>query len=454
MKYFYRFRYPLMMVIPCSNPFYRNVGNLREQAGGWVDCDHSIPSTTLTKLFARDSYRVITEQIFAGKQRPKKAIVTGSPGIGKSLFLIYILQKLVKQGKRVLFIYHPRIIYFDCEGGIFEFSHIPPYTERNIWNDTLWCLFDARGRSTTDLNPLPYNNCNFVLSISPNPSMVHDFKKPPVAKVFYMPIWSKDELQIISELFPHSDTWEERFRDLGGVPRSVFEATCEPSRLILKKACVRCDLAECTKITALDSNCSDVHALVHIDSEPPFTTSFVQYASTSAFETIVETKKLEARRNMGALLEACRGQPHAARLCARIFEDHAMELLQAGGTFAYRPLFYDGRTRTLGDGLLVIPASESRISADDIDSNHTLRRLHVPCLKKNVDAWIPGIGAFQTTVSMDYEISGETEAMLKLVNPKWNVLYWLLPPPFYDTFTMKNPYTLEQYAVLIPYPTQ
>jgi len=53
------------------------------------------------------------------ERTPYKGIMTGTPGTGKSLFLIYLLWKLVKAGKWVLFIYHPITIYYDGQGGVF-----------------------------------------------------------------------------------------------------------------------------------------------------------------------------------------------------------------------------------------------------------------------------------------------------------------------------------------------
>ena len=75
-----------------------------------------------------------------------KAIITGTPGIGKSLFLIYFLWKLVKEGKRVLFIYHPFNIYYDGNSGVFMLDKLPSIIDFSFWNDTLWCLFDAKGK--------------------------------------------------------------------------------------------------------------------------------------------------------------------------------------------------------------------------------------------------------------------------------------------------------------------
>ena len=64
-----------------------------------------MPSTTnLKRLYVRKCYEVIASSLHSGRN---KVILTGTPGIGKSLFMIYLLRKLVKEGKRVLFVYHP-----------------------------------------------------------------------------------------------------------------------------------------------------------------------------------------------------------------------------------------------------------------------------------------------------------------------------------------------------------
>jgi hypothetical protein len=76
----------------------------------------------LKDLYIRESYRTIASGINPGIN---KTIITGTPGIGKSLFLMYLLWKLVKEGKRVLFIYHPFNIYYDGQGGVFMLDKIP-----------------------------------------------------------------------------------------------------------------------------------------------------------------------------------------------------------------------------------------------------------------------------------------------------------------------------------------
>ncbi|KAI3631922.1 hypothetical protein MIR68_009758 [Amoeboaphelidium protococcarum] len=99
----------------CGVPFFNSIGNATESDGS-ISFEHTIPSTSLRSLFIRESYRTIASSFYPGINQ---AIITGTPGIGKSLFLIYLLSILAREGKRVLFIYHPFNIYFDGKGGVF-----------------------------------------------------------------------------------------------------------------------------------------------------------------------------------------------------------------------------------------------------------------------------------------------------------------------------------------------
>ena len=73
----------------CQVPFYNNLHSANE-FNGWISFEQNIPSTTLKNLYIRESYRTIASNITPGIN---KAIITGTPGIGKSLFLIYLLWK-------------------------------------------------------------------------------------------------------------------------------------------------------------------------------------------------------------------------------------------------------------------------------------------------------------------------------------------------------------------------
>ncbi len=76
---------------PCQVPVFVDILNATETDGS-ILFNHTIPSTTLKALYVRDCYVTIASSLKPGIN---KALITGTPGIGKSLFFIYLLWKLV-----------------------------------------------------------------------------------------------------------------------------------------------------------------------------------------------------------------------------------------------------------------------------------------------------------------------------------------------------------------------
>jgi hypothetical protein len=437
----------------CQIPFYSNIHNASER-DGWISFGQNIPSTTLKHLYVRESYRTIASSINPGIN---KGIITGTPGIGKSIFLIYLLWKLVKEGKRVLFIYHPFSIYYDEQGVVFMLDKIPSSIDFSFWNDTLWCLFDAKAKKEAQLNEFPHEMCTFIVSTSPRREMVNDFKKPPVPQEFYMPTWSEAELEAIVPFFPNATEWRDRFENLGGIPRHVLEVTTRPPIQMLEAACTDCSLDDCIKKIGMNSTITEesnvVHLLVHVTSSAPYSDSSVRYASQAALNVIVRNKGNEAKRRMSELLASCQGNPLMAALCGYIFEPYAIELLERGGSFRCRQLVHGNKRIKPDETTLDIPLSIKTV-VDGVAPNQTRNRLHVPKTTNYaaIDAWIPGIGAFQMTVGKKHDINDGARDDLAMLGQGANKLYWLLPPLYYHTFTKKCPQDIEQYAVLIPYP--
>ena len=196
-----------------------------------------------------------------------------------------------------------------------------------------------------------------------------------------------------------------------------------------------------------------VHLLVHVTSTTPYTDSSVCYASQTALNIIVRHKGNEAKRRMSELLASCQGNPLIAALCGYIFEPYAIELLEKSGSFKCRELVHGTKRINPDETTLDIPLSIKTVVDKDV-LNKTRNQLHVPKTTKYaaIDAWIPGIGAFQITVGKNHDIKGGARDDLAMLGQGANKLYWLLPPLYYHSFTKKSPQDIEQYAVLIPYP--
>jgi hypothetical protein len=244
-----------------------------------------------------------------------------------------------------------------------------------------------------------------------------------------------------------------RFEILGGIPRYVFEFTKKAPEEILEAACTDCSLDDCIKKIGINSTITEkskvIHSLVHITATPPFTKSTVCYASKAALDMIVRNKGIEARHRLRYLLSSYDGNPLIASLCGCIFEQYAIELLEEGGNFTSRSLEKE-KTKELR---LKIPPSRKMI-ADRVLAEHTRHQIYVPRTKNYtaIDAWIPGIGAFQITVSKNHAIKGGAINDIAKLGRGGKKLYWLLPPDIFASFTKKSPRTIEQYAVKIPFP--
>jgi hypothetical protein len=441
---------------PCNFPFFLAICNTTEN-NGWLSFEQEkIPSTILKELYIRDSYEMIASSIMTSTN---KIIVTGTPGIGKSLFLIYFLWFLVKKEKRILFIFGPDIIYYDGKGGVFTFASggIPHPSNSDFWNEALWCLFDSKGKKESDLSIIPYDRCKCIVATCPRRDIVNDFKKDLNPKWFVMPLWTKDELEAIARLFPDSDAWLDRFEILGGIPRHVLEITENSPTQILKEACSDCTLDNCIRKIGIHSRITEssksLHALVHMTSVSPYTESSVCYASPTAVEIIVREKRIRSKCEIRELLESSEGNPLIASLCGYIFEPYAIELLEKGGPFKCRELVRGNTNPKPAETELEIPKSEKKI-VKEVLSNQALNQLYVPSTKNYtaIDAWIPGIGAFQMTVGKNHDIKNVAiDDLAKL--GKANRLYWLLPPLHYPSFVKKTPQTITQYALEIPYPS-
>jgi hypothetical protein len=105
---------------------------------------------------------------------------------------------------------------------------------------------------------------------------------------------------------------------------------------------------------------------------------------------------------MRDLLNSCEGNPLTAALCGYIFEPYAIELLDRGGTFTCRQLVHGNNNIQPIETTLNIPPSKKTV-VDRVLPNQTDNQLYV----KNyaaIDAWIPGIGAFQMTVGKKHGI--------------------------------------------------
>ncbi|KAG2782052.1 hypothetical protein Pcac1_g8388 [Phytophthora cactorum] len=458
----------------CIHPFFSQFPTV-DQVGDWLEFPALLPLTERQKLYVRCSYKSIAAQALTkvDPNRRKYAVITGTPGIGKSVFVYYVMWRLIKDKKRVLFITRQPPIYFDGST-IHECKQLPYSGNQQFWSPDLWCLVDSV--DPTNVAGMPIECCSVLLASTPRRDCIGEFKKlVPTPDVFYMPLWTKEELATIAPMYPHAAAvWENRFECLGGVPRLVLQDIETDPQAWLMSACNSCSLDDCIMLVSIYSEVNSktkiAQILIHIHSQEPYREYKVVYASDLAMQLIVRTKWRLDRAKLQSLLGSSDGNPLAQSLCGYIFELYSMDLLEQGGTFVCRKLLSGTemrkrdtikRKRSTPDNedeeTIDIPrSSQPRQIAERVEVGQLANQLYVPRTSNYtaIDAWMPQFGGFQMTVGKTHDIKGGAADDLAKLGPNGNRLFFLLPPLYYKTFTKKTPQTIEQFAILVPYPEQ
>ncbi|KAG2766144.1 hypothetical protein Pcac1_g22488 [Phytophthora cactorum] len=448
----------------CSDPFFSKFQTV-DEVNSWLQFPALLPLTERQTLYIRSSYKSIAAQALSkvDPNRRKYAVITGTPGIGKSVFVYYVMWRLIKDRKRVLLFEGEGNFYFDGTT-MFTCKALPDKSNLQFWSPDLWCLVDSL--DPTSIPGLPYRRCSVLLASTPRRDCIGEFKKlAPAPDVFYMPLWTKEELATIAPMYPHAAAvWENRFECLGGVPRLVLQDIETDPQAWLMSACNSCSLDDCIMLVSIYSEINSktkiAQILIHIHSQEPYREYKVVYASDLAMQLIVRTKWRLDRAKLQSLLGSSDGNPLAQSLCGYIFELYSMDLLEQGGTFVYRKLLSEKSKRKRGtpaDGTIDIPrSSQPRQIVERVEVGQLANQLYVPRTSNYtaIDAWMPHFGGFQITVGKKHDIKGGAADDLAKLGPNGNRLFFLLPPLYYKTFTKKTPQTIEQFAILVPYPEQ
>ncbi|KAG3110618.1 hypothetical protein PI126_g24848, partial [Phytophthora idaei] len=120
----------------CSDPFFSQLSTV-DQVNSWLQFPALLPLTERQMLYY--------------------AVVTGTPGVGKSVFVYYVMWRLIKDKKRVLFITRQPPIYFDGTT-IHECKQLPYSGNQQFWSPDLWCLVDSV--DPTNVVGMPIERCS------------------------------------------------------------------------------------------------------------------------------------------------------------------------------------------------------------------------------------------------------------------------------------------------------
>jgi hypothetical protein len=269
-------------------------------------------------------------------------VISGSPGIGKSCFCLFLLWKL-----RVLGIegkYAPRSVLYRPQGED-EYVHFrhDGTCSRLVKSSDSWRLLFSNPRTfviTDAVEPPLGKSALSVLVTSPKRQVYWSFGKQEFSTFRYFPVFSWEEMQQCRETSFHAsvrkDLMRENFLRWGGIVRYVLRHASDPSQQVLLQAAIdSVDLKALLKANgqsdAVDDAC---HRLLHVHvDDPVYINKSMVLASKYVSDEIVAKLAVEQRDELVAFLHHSAESSALSSLRGTLFESYAHNVLLRGGEF-------------------------------------------------------------------------------------------------------------------------
>jgi len=468
-------KYPKADVLPpcqfieCISPGFTCILSAVETEDGFLEFSNRYPlagkRNMHTRFYIRECYRVIFSQLVIANEEVfvDRYMIQGTPGVGKSSFLLYAFWRFVQMKKSVIFFCGCHRIYFDankfwnCVGDVFDETQKDP-SGRDLWTSQLFCLFDAHNQ---DRIPTIYLNCQFILVTSPKRDLVNDFKKTVHLKNrFYLPVWRIGEMERIEALYDSPADWREICELVGGVPRIVFDNadTYENAYSRIRIAAKFSDFKTLSNLTteSVVHEKSYVHSLVHIHADPPYRIATMTFSSRVAMSLVFTYHLNNVKARWHEVLHTDVGGALEGVFIGDIFEIVAIDIILAGGEFNHCRLRINKAPEDMGK--LILPKSETRRSTC-VEYSGDPNVLYVPISPSfpGLDAWMYEVGGFQVTINLRHDMNERLITDLPKLGAGAHKLFWVLRSHEYKRFKARKHMTkdfnypeLEQYAIEMP----
>ncbi|KAI3655490.1 hypothetical protein MP638_004120, partial [Amoeboaphelidium occidentale] len=285
--------------------------------------------------------------------------ILGTPGIGKSMMLLYAVYLFHGLGATVYYCHHTvPDVYFMLDPVSAEVRMVKGVLK--IPNSVV--LYDS-------VKALATGSVVITVSSPRSVGVINEFKKAGGHKYAYMPTWSGSEFEkLLSVCLPSKATDErilQRFEAFGGIPRSALKDTNMPIdeelRALVKKV-------ESPKLllkysgTSLSSPVETFHDLVHMIPSDDYSEFCYRSASKPVTMRVFIEAKDEDMVNLAAAIRYTR-QNNAVTFAGDMFEKYAIEMLLYGGKFKRKNL----RTATVDE--LEIKPGQLKLSKGYTDVN-------------------------------------------------------------------------------------
>ena len=276
-------------------------------------------------------------------------LVTGTPGVGKTLFSFYVIYRLLKDvpGASVLYASAKASYAVYLEG-----NNIAVKNDQHEFPEyATYYVFDCGDGSTMkiDIKAAKASGKAIVFS-SPNTSHYKEYIKSCICSsqrkgvTVYMPTWSLMELQFCRRhLFSgiSSKMLERRYNHWGGIARAIFNKSQINEEHFLQGVIATNSLKDIMKLaTSLNASQFDVsHKILHLHVEKDnYEDPIVTFASKWVAQQVYNQAEHDSVLSLTNLMS------HAAKcaplkgLCGQTFESFCHTHLSSGETFDVKSL--------------------------------------------------------------------------------------------------------------------
>ncbi|KAI3644083.1 hypothetical protein MP228_010247 [Amoeboaphelidium protococcarum] len=299
------------------------------------------PQDKIFKLFVRkcyvDVFDLLMENVAVGREHFG---ISGTPGIGKSQFFLYILYRVMNDSpwkpKRIVYQVNQQFFCYDLRKH-YVVALEPLQSSMLIHEqDTLYVI--------DGLYAVPLSSSCVTLFISsPLSDHFREYVMQKKATVWYLPVWTLEELSACRQecysRFPQ-DTLLERFHMYGGVARSVFYDFKVGVRyfredpLEMQMALADVDAVRSLREFISLSRTSDItHTLLHMavgeSQGSPYKFRHVDLASKYVGEQLWDlryAKMVTSLREMFGC--SC---SYFSKICSRLFKMYGHRVFSKGG---------------------------------------------------------------------------------------------------------------------------
>jgi hypothetical protein len=385
--------------------------------------------THMEALYVRKSYEAVFAMIYNNhspedpEKRRHRMTISGSPGIGKSVFLFYILWRLANDTTTKTVILHR-----ESDGGrIYVFQNDGCWRAHEIHevhdllrDPTTWYLldsFDSRPREVEATTIwATYLGIHFKMY----------FRYIETVHPYYLPVWSLEELNRVASLYSKDlQLVKERYHLIGGIPRFVLERNND-----LKKGIGRA--LSSLSVGRMFNFASDAeynqnrisHFIIHCLADSTYSKYSLifssQYVAGLVLKELLESQDDELKRWLCS--EESLG--HHRTLQANLFEQCAHRLLAAGGKFVGRSLD-DGTRLELNVPRRRVKMFDDISECSDPSAYYVSRYWNYHC----IDSVMLNEGYFRMMMAEEHDIPGGE--MMKLIKElRMGKLYLVVPDRF------------------------